>query len=79
METKTSIEEGGDVYLASIGAHVHHDVWLIDRGASFHMRLLIGNGFVSVKSTLEVMSSLEMIQQPKSQEVEESSCFSKTK
>jgi hypothetical protein len=36
-ETKTSAEEGGDVYLASIGTHVDHDVWLIDSGASYHM------------------------------------------
>ena len=36
-EVKTSIEEGGDVYLASIGTHADHDVWLINSGASFHM------------------------------------------
>jgi hypothetical protein len=36
-EVKTSTEEGGDVYLASTGTHVDHDVWLIDSGASFHM------------------------------------------
>jgi hypothetical protein len=34
---KTSMEEGGDVYLASTSTHVDHDVWLIDLGASFHM------------------------------------------
>jgi hypothetical protein len=36
-EAKTSTEEGGDVYLASIGTHVDHDVWFIDSGASYHM------------------------------------------
>jgi hypothetical protein len=34
---KTSIKEGGDVYLASTSTHSNHDVWLIDLGASFHM------------------------------------------
>jgi hypothetical protein len=36
-KAKTSIEEGGDVYLASISTHVDLDVWLIDSGASYHM------------------------------------------
>jgi hypothetical protein len=36
-ETKTSTEEEGDVYLASIGTHAYHDVWLIESGASYHM------------------------------------------
>jgi hypothetical protein len=36
-EVKTSTKEGGDVYLASTGTHVDHDVWLIDSGASYHM------------------------------------------
>jgi hypothetical protein len=36
-EEKTSTKEGGDVYLASTGTHVDHDVWLIDLGASYHM------------------------------------------
>ena len=34
---KTSTEEGGDVYLESISTHAHHDVWLINSGASYHM------------------------------------------
>jgi hypothetical protein len=36
-EAKTSTEEGGDVYLASIGTHADRDVWLIDSGVSYHM------------------------------------------
>jgi hypothetical protein len=34
---KTFTKEIGDVYLASIGTHADHDVWLIDSGASYHM------------------------------------------
>jgi hypothetical protein len=34
---KTSIEEGGDVYLESTATHADHDVWFIDSGASYHM------------------------------------------
>jgi hypothetical protein len=34
---KTSIEEGGDVYLTSTGTHADRDVWLIDSGVSYHM------------------------------------------
>jgi hypothetical protein len=37
IEVKSSKEEGGDVYLASIGTHANHDVWSIELGASFHM------------------------------------------
>jgi hypothetical protein len=33
----TSTEEEDDVYLASIGTHVDHDVWLIKSGESYHM------------------------------------------
>jgi hypothetical protein len=36
-ETKTSTEEGGDVYLESTGTHADHDVWLIKSGVSYHM------------------------------------------
>jgi hypothetical protein len=36
-EAKTSNEEGGDVYLTSIGRHADHDVWLIESGVSYHM------------------------------------------
>jgi hypothetical protein len=36
-KVKTSTKEGGDVYLASTGTHVDHDVWLINFGASYHM------------------------------------------
>ena len=36
-EEKTSIEEGGDVYLTSTGTHAYCGVWLIDSGASYHM------------------------------------------
>jgi hypothetical protein len=35
-EVKTSTKEGGNVYLASIGTHAYHDVWLINSGASYH-------------------------------------------
>jgi hypothetical protein len=37
IEAKTSTEEGGDVYLASIGTHADRGVWLINSGASYHM------------------------------------------
>eukprot|EP00253_Pinus_taeda_P033960 PITA_33960 len=33
---KTTLDEGGDVYLASSSTHVVHEAWLIDSGASFH-------------------------------------------
>jgi hypothetical protein len=36
-EMKTSIEEGGYVYLAYTGTRANHDVWLIDLGVSYHM------------------------------------------
>jgi hypothetical protein len=36
-EAKTSIEEGGDVYLESTSTHADRDVWLIKSGASYHM------------------------------------------
>ena len=35
-EVKTTLDEGGDVYLASSSTHVDHEAWLIDSGASFH-------------------------------------------
>eukprot|EP00253_Pinus_taeda_P004969 PITA_04969 len=35
-EVKTTSDEGGNVYLASLGTHVDHEAWLIDLGASFH-------------------------------------------
>eukprot|EP00253_Pinus_taeda_P030865 PITA_30865 len=35
-EVKTTSNEGGDVYLASLSTHVNHEAWLIDSGASFH-------------------------------------------
>jgi len=36
-KAKTTLNEGGDVYLASYSStHVDHDAWLIDSGASFH-------------------------------------------
>eukprot|EP00253_Pinus_taeda_P025701 PITA_25701 len=35
-EVKTTLDEGGDVYLASPSTHVDHEAWLIDSGASFH-------------------------------------------
>jgi hypothetical protein len=31
------LEEGGDVYLASLSTHVDHEAWLVELGASFHM------------------------------------------
>eukprot|EP00253_Pinus_taeda_P029912 PITA_29912 len=36
VEAKTTLDEGGDVYLASSSTHVDHEAWLIDSGASFH-------------------------------------------
>ena len=36
-EAKNSSEEGGDVYLASMGNPSKFDTWLIDSGASCHM------------------------------------------
>jgi hypothetical protein len=36
-EAKTSTEEGGYVYMKTIGTHANHVVWLIKSGASFHM------------------------------------------
>jgi hypothetical protein len=36
-EVKTSTEEGGGVYLESIGTHADRVVWLIKLGASYHM------------------------------------------
>eukprot|EP00253_Pinus_taeda_P022966 PITA_22966 len=35
-EAKTTLDEGGDVYLASSSTHIDHEAWLIDSGASFH-------------------------------------------
>ena len=35
-EAKTTLDEGGDVYLASSSTHVDHEAWLIDSSASFH-------------------------------------------
>ena len=36
-EAKTTLDEGGDAYLASSSnTHVDHESWLIDPGASFH-------------------------------------------
>jgi len=37
IDGKTSMEEGGDVYLASTSTHAYHDAWLIDTGAYFRM------------------------------------------
>jgi hypothetical protein len=31
------LEEGGDVYLASSSAHVDHEAWMVNSGASFHI------------------------------------------
>eukprot|EP00253_Pinus_taeda_P016989 PITA_16989 len=35
-KVKTTLDEGGDVYLASSSTHVDQEAWLIDSGASFH-------------------------------------------
>eukprot|EP00253_Pinus_taeda_P026198 PITA_26198 len=35
-EVKATLDEGGDVYLASSSTHVDHEAWLIDSGASFN-------------------------------------------
>jgi hypothetical protein len=37
MEGKTSLEEGGDMYLASTSTQSKSDVWFIESSASFHM------------------------------------------
>jgi hypothetical protein len=37
IEAKPSNEEGGVIYLASIGTHAYHGVWLIDSSVSYHM------------------------------------------
>ena len=36
-EVKTSSEEGGDVYLPSMGNHSERDIWLIESSVSCHM------------------------------------------
>ena len=36
-EVNNSSEEGGDVYLASMGNSTERDIWLIDSGASCHI------------------------------------------
>jgi hypothetical protein len=36
-ERKTTLDKGGDVYLASTSRQSDQDVWLIDSGASYHM------------------------------------------
>jgi hypothetical protein len=36
-EAKTSKEEGGYVYLYSSRTNEHHEAWLVDSGASFHI------------------------------------------
>eukprot|EP00253_Pinus_taeda_P008134 PITA_08134 len=36
-EAKTTLDEGGNVYLASSSTQVDHEAWLIDSGASFHL------------------------------------------
>jgi hypothetical protein len=36
-DLKTSTEEGGGIYLASICTHADPDVWLTDSGALYHM------------------------------------------
>eukprot|EP00253_Pinus_taeda_P002190 PITA_02190 len=37
VEAKTTLDEGGDVYVdSSSSTHVDHEAWLIDSGASFH-------------------------------------------
>jgi len=35
-EVKTTLDEGGDVYLDSSSTHVDDEAWLVDLGASFH-------------------------------------------
>jgi hypothetical protein len=36
-ERKTTLDKGGDVYLASNSTQSYQDVWLINSGASYHM------------------------------------------
>jgi hypothetical protein len=37
-ERKMTPDKGGDVYLGSTGTKSNQDVWLIDLGASYHMK-----------------------------------------
>jgi hypothetical protein len=36
-KAKTSVDEGGYVYLDSSSTHENHEAWLVDLDASFHM------------------------------------------
>ena len=56
-ETKTTSDEGGDVYLASSSnTHVHHESWFIERVHPF-TSLPIGSGSVSMRNMMVVISS----------------------
>ena len=59
-KVKTTLDEGGDVYLASSSTHVDHEAWLIHSGASF-TSLPIESGSVSMRNMMVVMSSWGMI------------------
>jgi hypothetical protein len=37
-ERKMNLDKGGDVYLASTSAQLNQYVWLINLGASYHMK-----------------------------------------
>jgi hypothetical protein len=69
IEGKASLEEGGDVYLASTSTHSDHDAWLINSGASFHMTPH-REWFCEYEKYNGGCLPWEMTQQPKSQDVE---------
>ena len=55
-EAKTTLDQGGDVYLNSSSTHVDHEAWLIESGASFHFTP-IESGSTSMRNMMVVMSS----------------------
>jgi hypothetical protein len=65
QKKKTSMDEGGDVYLASSSTHADHEPWLVDSCASFHI-IPHREWFYELKGMMEVMFSYVMTQHPKS-------------
>ena len=55
-EVKSTLYEGGDVYLASSSTLVDHEAWLIDSCASFHFTPQ-REGFLLVLTSRGVLSS----------------------
>ena len=60
IEVKTTLDEGGDVYLASSSTHVDHEAWLMTQVHSF-TSLPIESGSASIRNMMVVMSSWGMI------------------